>query len=159
MTLFGLAGSACPLVWLADDSTESNPLLVACKSSLVAELIEADASAAGLLAADEVAEYRPAVAAADVWDCLPHTYNILKMGDMYISQCICATYIMLLVSALIEVKIAACMEYQGRANEIRQQSIGFHINHTAFEYCRILYIVGGGAIPNSIRLDCRFYGR
>ena len=70
MTLFGLAGSFCPLVWLADDTMESNPLLFACKS-LVAELIAADVSAAGLLAADEVAEYRPAVAAADVWDCLP----------------------------------------------------------------------------------------
>lgn len=122
MTLFGLAGSVCPPVWLADDTMESNPLLVACKSFLVAELIEADVSAAGLLAADEVAEYRPAVAAADVWDCLPDTYNILNMGDVYISQCICATYIMLLVSALKEVRLAACMEYKGHATEIRQQS-------------------------------------
>ena len=122
MTLFGLAGSFRPLVWLADDTMESNPPLLACKSFLVAELIEADASAAGVLAADDIAEYRPAVAAADVWDCLPHTFNMLNMGDMYISQCICATYFMLLVSALMEVKFTACMECQGRANDIRQQS-------------------------------------
>ena len=66
MTLLGLAGSFCPLVWLTDDTMESNLLLVACKSFMVGEVIEADGNAAGLLAADGAAGHRPAVAAAEV---------------------------------------------------------------------------------------------